>query len=155
MGAEDIFNYVMETPGNTNPNVLRSLLDNLDSGTSLPDNPTQDGTYNLQNTVSSGTGTLSWASGGSSGGGVLVVNITYDEGTGKYTCDKTAAEIWAANPDNRVVFVEQYEGGESDNYLLMYWFFNSEGYGFFVGSASSELQFYAVNGTDYPQAINA
>lgn len=31
MGAEDIFNYVMETPGNTNPNVLRSLLDNFNS----------------------------------------------------------------------------------------------------------------------------
>ena len=28
MGKEEIFNYVMETPGNTNPNVLRSLLDN-------------------------------------------------------------------------------------------------------------------------------
>ena len=28
MGKEEIFNYVMETPGNTNPNVLRSLLNN-------------------------------------------------------------------------------------------------------------------------------
>ena len=33
MGKEEIFDYVMETPGNTNPNVLRSLLDN-DSGDS-------------------------------------------------------------------------------------------------------------------------
>ncbi len=28
MGKEEIISYVMETPGNTNPNVLRSLLDN-------------------------------------------------------------------------------------------------------------------------------
>ena len=27
MGKEEIISYVMETPGNTNPNVLRSLLD--------------------------------------------------------------------------------------------------------------------------------
>ena len=35
MGKEEIFNYVMETPGNTNPNVLRSLLDNELSGTAF------------------------------------------------------------------------------------------------------------------------
>ena len=56
-------------------------------GSSLPTDPAQDGTYNLQNTVSSGTGTLSWASGGSSGGGVLVVHDV--EGT----LDKTWQEI--------------------------------------------------------------
>lgn len=59
-------------------------------GSSLPTDPAQDGTYNLQNTVSSGTGTLSWASGGSSGGGVLVVHDV--EGT----LDKTWQEIWDA-----------------------------------------------------------
>lgn len=56
---------------------------------SLPDTPAEDGTYALQNTVSSGTGTLSWAS-GSSGGGVLVVHDV--EGT----LDKTWQEIWDA-----------------------------------------------------------
>lgn len=93
MGADEVFNYVMETPENTNPNVLRSLLNNLDSGINLPDNPAQDGTYNLQNTVSSGTGTLSWASGGSSSG-VLVVKFTSDRDG--WTCDKTYAEIVSA-----------------------------------------------------------
>lgn len=34
MGVDDVFDYVMETPGNTNPNILRSLLNNLDSGSS-------------------------------------------------------------------------------------------------------------------------
>ena len=56
-------------------------------GSDLPDDPAQDGTYNLQNTVSSGTGTLSWASGGSSGGGVLVVHDVNG------TLDKTWQEI--------------------------------------------------------------
>ena len=96
MGVDEVFNYVMETPENTNPNVLRSLLNNLDSGINLPDNPAQDGTYNLQNTVSSGTGTLSWASGGSSSG-VLVVNVIPEgEGEGKVTMDKTWQEIYDA-----------------------------------------------------------
>lgn len=54
-------------------------------GSDLPDDPAQDGTYNLQNMVSSGTGTLSWASG--SGGGVLVVTATNG------TLDKTWTEI--------------------------------------------------------------
>ena len=62
-------------------------------GSDLPDDPAQDGTYNLQNTVSSGTGTLSWAS-GSSGGGVLVVKFT--SGRDGWTCDKTYAEIVSA-----------------------------------------------------------
>lgn len=57
-------------------------------GSDLPDDPAQDGTYNLQNTVSSGTGTLSWAS-GSSGGGVLVVNVDMQT----RTLDKTWKEI--------------------------------------------------------------
>lgn len=41
-------------------------------GSGLPDTPGTDGTYSLQNTVESGTGTLSWAPGGSSGGALYV-----------------------------------------------------------------------------------
>lgn len=29
---DDVFNYVMNTPDNTNPNVLRSMLNNLEGG---------------------------------------------------------------------------------------------------------------------------
>lgn len=29
---EEIFNYVMNTPGNTNPAVLKSLLDGMEGG---------------------------------------------------------------------------------------------------------------------------
>lgn len=65
-------------------------------GSDLPDDPAQDGTYNLQNTVSSGTGTLSWASGGSSGG-VLVVNQTWNDDWTTATLDKTWQEIHDAD----------------------------------------------------------
>lgn len=65
---------------------LIKALGGSGGGSSLPTDPAQDGTYNLQNTVSSGTSTLSWAS-GSSGGGVLVVHDV--EGT----LDKTWQEI--------------------------------------------------------------
>lgn len=34
---EEIFEYVMDTPGNTNPAVLRSKLNELPEGSSLPD----------------------------------------------------------------------------------------------------------------------
>lgn len=63
-------------------------------GPDLPDDPAQDGTYNLQNTVSSGTGTLSWAS-GSSGGGALKVGVTETESGNEttYTLDKTWKQI--------------------------------------------------------------
>lgn len=62
-------------------------------GSGLPDTPGTDGTYVLQNTVESGTGTLSWASGGSSGGGVFLVTINYDESENADVLDKTWQEI--------------------------------------------------------------
>ena len=35
ISVEDIYNYVMTTPGNTNPNVLISLLQSLENGSSI------------------------------------------------------------------------------------------------------------------------
>lgn len=92
--------------------VANALGGNGGGGSSLPTNPAQDGTYNLQNTVSSGTSTLSWASGGSSGGGVLVVNVTEPEAD-LHVCDKTAGDMLAACKTGIVVFVETYEGEEN------------------------------------------
>lgn len=90
--------------------VANALGGNGGGGSSLPTDPAQDGTYNLQNTVSSGTGTLSWAS-GSSGGGVLVVHETISEGT--HTLDKTWKEISdAANAGTIIYFISQTEGDE-------------------------------------------
>lgn len=62
------------------------LIAEANGGDALPDDPSADGTYALQNTVEDGESTLSWAS-GSSGGGVLVVTDT--DGT----LDKTWQEI--------------------------------------------------------------
>lgn len=59
-------------------------------GSDLPDTPAQDGTYTLQNTVSSGAGTLAWVSGG--GGENLVVHMDADT----FTLDKTWQEIFTA-----------------------------------------------------------
>lgn len=72
--------------------LIKGLIGNGGGGSSLPTDPAQDGTYNLQNTVSGGTSTLSWAS-GSSGGGVLVVNGTWDDEGTTCTLDKTWQEI--------------------------------------------------------------
>lgn len=79
--------------------LIKGLAGNGGGGSSLPTNPAQDGTYALQNTVSSGTSTLSWASGSS--GGVLVVTITNG------TLDKTWQEIYDAMQNGVVVL--QYD----------------------------------------------
>ena len=115
-------------------------------GSSLPTDPAQDGTYTLQNTVSSGTGTLSWASGGSSGGGVLLVTDT--DGT----LDKTAAEILTAFETNTVVIKA---AGEDDGTPYIdagvivdaHVFGNDYSFGILMGNYST---YTASSGTDYP-----
>lgn len=113
-------------------------------GSDLPDDPAQDGTYNLQNTVSSGTGTLSWVSGGS-GGGVLVVRIARN---GDYlVCDKTASEIWTATQSGIVLLMF----GDSTNgaiYPLKSAEIAAAGYFFHFGD---DYIATATNGTDYPK----
>lgn len=86
--------------------LIKGLAGNGGGGSSLPTNPAQDGTYALQNTVSSGTSTLSWASGGSSGGGALVVNVTGAYGV----CDKTAGEMFAAFSKGPIIINYDGEG---------------------------------------------
>lgn len=70
MDKEDIINYVMETPENSNPAVLRGMLDSYSGG--------------------GGSG------GGGSGGGVFWVTFTYDESHGLFSTDKTPTEICEA-----------------------------------------------------------
>ena len=106
-------------------------------GSDLPDDPAQDGTYNLQNTVSSGTGTLSWASGGS-GGGVLVATIVYDNGTIK--TDKTWQEIHDAplavikDPDKyfsngkTLLFADYVSGNSRDGYSVIAYSLTGDSY---------------------------
>ena len=118
-------------------------------GSGLPDTPGTDGTYSLQNTVESGTGTLSWASGG--GGGALVVNLTIDTGTKTATADKTAAEIWAAAQSGGVLFTgSNAYSGQDGTFVrpIMEAIHNEFGYVFMFGGAFDALD--AATGSDYP-----
>lgn len=122
-------------------------------GSGLPDTPGTDGTYSLQNTVESGTGTLSWAPGG--GGGALVVNLTIDNSKNA-TADKTAAEIWAAAQSGAVLFTGStanwlgYEGTFVRPLLEAEYGYGGGGwYGFRISSAFDTL--YAETGSDYPE----
>lgn len=115
MGVDDVFDYVMETPGNTNPNVLRSLLNNLDSG-------------------------------GSSGGGILVVNVS--DGA----LDKKYSEILASTMP--VVIHHASEGAS-------YWGFVTESYenngAYLIGAIGSDdgelyANYYVTDSADgYPE----
>ena len=106
--------------------LIKGLAGNGGGGSSLPTNPAQDGTYALQNTVSSGTSTLSWASGGSSGG-VLVVEFDNDG-----NLDITAGELFSAAQAGYVVVK-----GASENLgnvvLPLVAATNKEGYDFAIG----------------------
>ena len=83
------------------------LIAEANGGDALPDTPGSDGTYALQNTVESGTGTLSWASGG--GGGVLNISETVADNVA--TLDKTWQEIYDAFSTGMAVnLVDENEG---------------------------------------------
>lgn len=112
-------------------------------GSDLPDDPAQDGTYNLQNTVSSGTSTLSWA-GGSSGGGVLVVHetVTISGNTTIHTLDKTWQEIHDADfavlkMDNGMIYYACGVGvAEEEFYYVGFMYNHPAEDGYFCDSAS-------------------
>lgn len=131
--------------------LIKGLAGNGGGGSSLPTTPAQDGTYNLQNTVSSGTGTLSWASGGSSGGGVLVVHMTWDGSTA--TADKTASEIYNAAQSGVVAFKEDDGEGYSAVGLLHSVRLDSGQYEFCVGNGEGCYVFSASSGSEYPECI--
>ena len=110
-------------------------------GSDLPDDPAQDGTYNLQNTVSSGTGTLSWAS-GSSSGGVLVVHDV--EGT----LDKTWQEIWDA-AGTGPAYILLSDSGERDCELITAVIASGHSL-----STASGVFYAAESANDYPVLSN-
>ena len=127
--------------------VLADLFANMSAGGSdLPDTPGTDGTYALQNTVSSGTGTLSWASGG--GGGSLVVNVTFPHDI--RTCDKTAAEIWAAAQSGHVAFLYEGSGTYYIDPLVQAIKWSGGSYTFYYGYGEYPNHVGANSGADYP-----
>lgn len=119
-------------------------------GSDLPDTPAEDGTYALQNTVEGGESTLSWVSGGSSGG-VLVVGVTLNSQTNLYECNKTAGEIWAAfKAGSNVVFSDtEYDEAAS----LSHAYVDSGTYYFYAAgtdATSAWMAFTAESSTDNP-----
>jgi len=81
--------------------------------------------------------------GGGGGASVLVVNVTEVDGT--YTCDKTAAEMWAAVP--LVCFKYQEDDADYIRCLFEAGHDEENGYQF---TDSSGNRFEAASGTDYP-----
>lgn len=84
------------------------LIAEANGGDALPATPGSNGTYALQNTVSGGTGTLSWASGGGGGSdNILVVPLSYiseQGGDAYYELDASYADISAALAAGKPVF---------------------------------------------------
>lgn len=114
-------------------------------GSGLPDTPGSDGTYALQNTVESGTGTLSWASGG--GGGGLLVTLTYPTET-EYVCDKTAKEMWdVVQNGGAVVIKHTYNNGMTLNALMQADKTSDGHYGFMTPTGE---YFEADSDSEYP-----
>jgi hypothetical protein len=90
--------------------------------------------------------------GGSSGGGVLVVNVTADPETGFSVCDKTAGEIMAvADAGGSVVFKEADENGRYIDYIASATYNNGLGYIFNTGDGS----YKAESANDYPESGSA
>lgn len=83
---------------------------------------------------------------GIAAGGALVVNVTYDEQTELYICDKTAGEIYAACPG--VIFVSGSSEFMSVGQLYTYGFGDS-GYSF---SDTLGAEYVATVANDYPMS---
>lgn len=80
MTKEEILDYVMDTPENTNRMVLSDMLDEFSSG-----------------------------SGGGGGGSALLITATYDSDTEMITLNKTFAEISTAIVAGQMCFVHVQE----------------------------------------------
>lgn len=88
---EEIIDYVMESPDNTNPNVLRSMLGSSGGSYVLPVASADTlGGVKVGSGLSIADGVLS-ASG--DGGGVLLVNLETDMTSMTMTMDKTWKEL--------------------------------------------------------------
>ena len=123
--------------------VVNAEWDTMAAPSSLPAVTASDkGKYLKANET---TGDPEWASGGSSGGGVLVVTDT--DGT----LDKTAGEIMSAYT-NGVVVVNIESDGYIDRAIIVDAHYNPDetnhySFGVYMGSY---VTYYAENSTDYP-----
>lgn len=90
----EIFEYVMDTPGNTNGAVLKSLLENLDTSVDLPE-PTSEDIGKILGVVEDTSANPVY--GLVEQGGGTSFKVTYTTANMQSaTCDKTYAEVEAA-----------------------------------------------------------
>lgn len=129
MTTDEIFNYVMDDPEDTNPNVLKSLLNSI---------PTS-GSEALIVTVTDQEVTVA--------GSTTTIQV----------CDKTAAEMYEAAKKNPVWFC--YPVTQTSHDITMYaypWFYLevamlTNKYEFHTSSSDDmSFVFKASNGSDYP-----
>lgn len=85
-------------------------------------------------------------SGGGSGVGVLV-NLSFDDTTGKYTADKTTGEILAAN--GAILFKETVSENEDNYYTLHSIEVSENSYAITVGGGF-DVVLKAASASDYP-----
>lgn len=83
----------------------------------------------------------------SSGGGVLVVNMSYSEDLETITADKTASEMWSAAQSGIILAKSAFTGMTRIELVTTAEYSDETGYIFAVGSNYS---LYASAGTDYP-----
>lgn len=135
----------------------------VDGKGKIPTDPSSDGTYVLQNSVSDGEGTLSWGSGGGGGSG-SVVNIPITVSTSgvetTFTLGLTWAEIDELTDAGAVLYHkvtadskelnEYLEAGEI-LYLTKCWFYDPS-YAVCLSKTDSNMAFifYADTDSDYP-----
>lgn len=130
MGNE-IMDYVMQSPENTNPNVLRGLLEN--NGGSLPSIMEEDKDKYLHTNES--TGALEWSQIQSDG--AFSVTITIGENT--ITVDKTPQEIAAAAANGEVIVATSYIPAQNSRHrVYLGEYFVDEG-------PYSSVTFYSIN----------
>lgn len=98
----EVLDYVMNTPGNTNPAILEQMLD-ANSGTKLPEPTPEDNGKVLG--VSEGQYAL--VSGGGGGGSVELFVVTYNPDTGEI--DASYNEIKAAVNSGKIVSCKSVE----------------------------------------------
>ena len=138
---EEILEYVMNTPNNTNPAVLRDMLSNSNDG--LPSVTSDDNGDVL--TVVGGA----WAAAAPSGGGLKVNIIDDPDHENCYIFDKTAGEVFSALESGVVPMLVNAVGGK--NLLFS---FEAYGYSDFTGYAfeTGFENFYAEGENFYPSS---
>ena len=124
---EEIIDNIMQSPENTNPNVLRDQLQRMGTTITVDSTLSTESENPVQNKV------ISEALGNKAD--IFVVNFSLNLQTGYYECDKTYAQIISALSQNKYVI------GREPNY---------SNYVATGGSALEEVTFSRVNAIYYP-----